>query len=289
MYHFLLLFQKNECIFIDMKPITEYQDYRRYMQDFYDERKRVSTFSWREFAKAAGFTSPTYLKLVCEGKSRLSAAGAESVGGALHLAGFELDYFKAMVAYCHAESDLEKKKAFELMLELAKNSKVKILDGEAFKYYESWIHPVVRELAPVMPGATPGEIARRCCQGVSAGDIRESLDFMVKAGLLKKKGEGYEQADAHLKGSSEVMPVALRSMHREMARFAEEAIEKFPPSERNFTGLTMGLSAEDYEQVLQELELCRKKITQIALKSRAVERVYRLNLQLFPLTWGEDK
>ena len=51
----------------------------------------------------------------------------------------------------------------------------------------------------------------------------------------------------------------------------------------------MGLSAEDYEQVLQELELCRKKITQIALKSRAVERVYRLNLQLFPLTWGEDK
>lgn len=273
-----------------MKPITEYLDYRQFMQDYYDEKKRLSSFSWREFARAAGFSSPTYLKLVCEGKSRLSSAGAENVGAALHLAGFELEYFKAMVNYCHAESDMDKKKTFELMLELAKNCKVKVLDGEAFKYYESWIHPVVRELAPVMPGATPGEIAKRCCQAVSAGEIRESLDFMVKTGLLKKKGEGYEQADAHLKGSSEVMPVALRSMHREMAQFAEEAIEKFPASERNFTGLTMGLSAEDYEQVLQELELCRKKITQIALKSRSVERVYRLNLQLFPLTWGgEDK
>ena len=54
-----------------MKPIVEYQDYRCYMQDYYDERKRVSSFSWREFARAAGFTSPTYLKLVCGGgKSR---------------------------------------------------------------------------------------------------------------------------------------------------------------------------------------------------------------------------
>ena len=112
---------------------------------------------------------------------------------------------------------------------------------------------------------------------------------MVKTGLLKKSGDAYEQADAHLKGSSEVMPVALRSMHSEMADFAKEAIEQFPPSERNFTGLTMGLSAEDYELVLQELECCRKKVAQIALKSRGTERVYRLNLQLFPLTWGGSK
>jgi uncharacterized protein (TIGR02147 family) len=85
------------------------------------------------------------------------------------------------------------------------------------------------------------------------------------------------------------MPVALRSMHGEMARFAEEAIERFLPSERNFTGLTMGVSGEAYDKILAELEACRKRIVQIALDSRKVERVYRLNLQLFPLTWGEDK
>ena len=39
---------------------------------------------------------------------------------------------------------------------------------------------------------------------------------------------------------------------------------------------------------LKELEACRKKITQIALNTKAVERVFRLNLQLFPLTWGEE-
>ena len=272
-----------------MKPVTEYQDYRVYMQDYYNERKRVSSFSWREFTRASGFTSPTYLKLVCEGKTRLSPLGADKVGSAMHLAGFELEYFKSMVTYCHAKSDHERKIAYEAMLELARNNKVKVVDGEAFKYFESWVHPVVRELAPITPGATPGEIAKRCCQEVSAGDVRDSLDFMVRAGLLRRIGGTYEQMDKHLKGSSDIMPVVLRSMLREMASFGEKAIDRYAPSERNFTGLTMGISAEDYEQIVQELDACRKRIAQIALNSRGTERVYRLNLQLFPLTWREDE
>jgi uncharacterized protein (TIGR02147 family) len=84
------------------------------------------------------------------------------------------------------------------------------------------------------------------------------------------------------------MPVVLRSMHREMGSFGTEAIDRYAPSERNITGLTMGISAEDYEKIVQELDACRKRITQIALNSRGTERVYRLNLQLFPLTWRED-
>ena len=272
-----------------MKPVTEYEDYRMYMQDYYNERKRVSSFSWREYTRASGFTSPTYLKLVCEGKTRLSPQGAEKVGAAMNLAGFELEYFKTMVTYCHAKTDQERKIAYEAMLELASNNKVKVVDGDAFRYFESWVHPVVRELAPVMPGATPGDIAKRCWQGVTAGEVRESLDFMVRVGLLKKNGDAYVQADKHLKSSSNVVSVALRTMHREMACFAQEAIGQFPSSERNFTGLTMGISTEDYKQILQELDACRKKIAQIALNSRGTERVYRLNLQLFPLTWGENK
>lgn len=38
-----------------MNQVTEYMDYRAYMRDFYEERKRSSVFSWREFAKLAGF------------------------------------------------------------------------------------------------------------------------------------------------------------------------------------------------------------------------------------------
>ena len=272
-----------------MKPITEYQDYRCYMQDYYDERKRVSSFSWREFARSAGFTSPTYLKLVCEKKTRLSSVGAEKVGAAMRLVGYELDYFKLMVECCHAKTDDERKAIFESMLKIAKDNAVKVVDGDAYRYFETWIHPVVRELAPVMPGATPGEIARRCCLEASAGEVRESLDFMVKAGLLRKNGDAYEQVDKHLTGSPDVMSFAMHTMHHEMIHFADKALEQFSVKERNFSGLTMGISDEDYEKIVFELDACRKRIVQIALNSRGTERVYRLNLQLFPLTWEEGK
>lgn len=58
-----------------MKQITEYNDYRAYMRDFYKERKRTSAFTWREFAKLAGFVSPTYLKPVWT--TRLASASQE--------------------------------------------------------------------------------------------------------------------------------------------------------------------------------------------------------------------
>ena len=132
----------------------------------------------------------------------------------------------------------------------------------------------------------PGDIAKLCCQGVSAGDVRESLDFMTKAGLLKKDRKGnYTQTDKALRGDSEVMPVAIRSMHRDMAKFAVAAVDDFAISDRNFQGVTMGVDRETYEQITRELDAFRRRIVTIANSSKKVKQVYRLNLQLFPLSW----
>lgn len=269
-----------------MKPITEYQDYRRYMQEFYEEEKRNSAFTWREFARLSGFVSPTYLKLVCEGKTRLKNDGVDRTARAMGLVGYEVDYFRAMVRYAHAKTDYDRKRAYDEMLGIAKENRVKVVDGDAFAYFESWKNPVVRELAPVMPGAKPGDIAKRCCQEISAGEVRESLDFMTKVSLLKKDRNGnYSQTDKALKGDSEVMPVAIRSMHRDMAKFAVAAVDDFAISDRNFQGVTMGIDRETYEQITREMDAFRRRIVTIANSSKKVKQVYRLNLQLFPLSW----
>ena len=135
-----------------MKPITEYQDYRKYMSDYYEERKRCSIFSWREFSRLAGFTSPNYIQLVCEGKSGLSKKGVEGVANAMGLEGADRDYFRAMEQFGDAKSDEKKKLAFYEMQKLAKENHLRVVDSEAFQYFESWVNPVMRELAPIMPG-----------------------------------------------------------------------------------------------------------------------------------------
>lgn len=268
-----------------MKPIVEYKDYRAYMTDFYEERKRTSAFTWREFAKIAGFTSPSYLKLVCDGKSSLSRVTMNRVAVAMGLVGYEVDYFEAMVNFVNAQKDDVKKEYLDKMISISVANKVRVIDEDAFEYYESWKNPVVRELAPMMPGAMPGDIAKACAQDVSAPEVRKSLNFLEKAGFLKQIEENvYEQTDKAVVGSKEALPLAIRMMHREMGRLGVESIDQFNAEERNVSGVTLGVNCEGYEEIVKELDACRKKIISIAAKCGKLDQVYRLNLQFFPLS-----
>lgn len=267
-----------------MKPIVDYSDFRRYMRDYYEERKRCSAFSWREFSKITGFSSSSYMKVVCDGKSKLSRIGVERVGSAMGLVGFEMEYFRAMVEYGQAESEEKKVAAYSNMLAIAKVHKVRVLEGDLFRFYETWQNPVVRELAPLMPGATPGEMAKKFYSEVSAAEVRESLDFLTKSGLLKKTDDdSFLQTESSITGTPDATRLALRGMHRQMSRLATPALE-LPVEERNFSGVTMGLSKFSYARIVKELDECRRKIIAIAAEEKDIEQVYRLNLQLFPLT-----
>ncbi len=266
-----------------MKPIVEYTDFRKYMRDFYEDRKLRSAFSWREFSKNAGFSSPSYMKVVCDGKSKLSRIGVERTGAAMGLTGFEMDYFRAMVKFGQAETEEKKKAAYEEMLSIAKTYNVRTLEGDLFQYYDSWRNPVLRELAPIMPGATPGEMAKMCYPEVSAAEVRDSLDFLTKSGLLKRENGNFVQSETSVKGSTDATRLALRGMHREMSKLATPALE-LPKEIRNFSGVTMGLSRESFGKIEKVLDECRRQIIDIAAEEKNIEQVYRLNLQLFPLT-----
>ena len=266
-----------------MKPIIEYTDFRKFMRDFYEERKRCSAFSWREFSKIAGFSSPSYMKVVCDGNSKLSRIGVERTGAAMGLAGFEMDYFRAMVKFGQAEVESKKVAAYEEMLSIAKVYKVRVLEGDLFEFYDTWRNPVLRELAPLMPGATPGELAKMCYPEVSAQEVQESLTFLTKAGLLKKTEGKLVQTETSVKGSNDATRLAMRGMHRMMSQLATPALE-LPVEERNFSGVTMGLSRESYSKIENLLDEFRRKIIAVAAEEKNVEQVYRLNLQLFPLT-----
>ena len=267
-----------------MKPIVEYSDFRQYMRDYYDERKRRSVFSWREFSKIAGFTSSSYMKVVCDGKSKLSRIGVERTGQAMGLVGFEMDYFRAMVEYGQTETEAKKKAAYENMLAIARVHKIRVMEGELFEFYDSWHNPVVRELAPLMPGATPGEIAKMCNPEVSAADVQKSLNFLTRVGLLKREGrDAFVQAETSIAGTPDATRLALRGMHRQMSKLATPAVD-LPVDERHFSGVTMGLSRRSYERIASLIDEFRRQVIAVAAEDKDIDQVYRLNLQLFPLS-----
>ncbi len=274
-----------------MKEIVEYHSYRKYMKDFYAYKKHSSAFSWREFSRICGFSSSNYMKVVCDGKSRLSKIGVERVIKAMGLEGFQVDYFRTMVNFEEAKTEDQKKAAFEKMVRIARENRVRVIDADAFHYFESWVNPVMRELAPLMPGAKPLELARMCYPVVSAADVRYSLDFLQTSGLLKKEGDSYRQTEKMVTGSAEAIPMAIRSLHRQMAKLATESIDDRKPSERHITGITLGISPRTYNRIVQEMETFREKLLAIVAEENDYSQIYHLNLQLFPLTKnvGEEK
>ena len=251
-----------------MKDILEYRDYRQYIADYYADRKAKSAFSWQEFAKTAGFSSPVYLKYVSEGRFNLSEEAAIRTARAMHLAEFECDFFVEMVKFDHAKNDTEKRAAFSKMISIADANKAKILEGESFRFFEDWKNPVLRELAPAMPGAKPLALAHACRSDVTAAEVSESLNFLVKANLLKKDKDGtYAQTDKVVTtGPMDVTPLAVRGLHRQMGEFALDAIEGVPQNERHFSGLTIGVTHKAYREIVQKIAEFRKEIIAIATR-----------------------
>lgn len=269
-----------------MKDVLEYTSYRQYIADYYAERKAKSAFSWQEFASLAGFSSSIFLKYVSEGRYNLAETTAERVAAAMNLADYECDFFVELVKFDHAKTNAEKKAAYGKMISIAEAHKAKILEGDSFRFFSDWKNPVIRELAPAMPGAKPLALAHACREKITAAEVSETLNFLVKAGLLQKDKDGnYEQTDKTVTtGPMDVTPLAVRGLHRQMGEIALDAIEGVPQDERHFSGLTLGITRKAYEEIVRKIAEFRKELIAIATREPATDEVYRLNVQFFPMT-----
>ena len=85
-----------------------------------------------DFAKAAGYSSPVFLKLVCDSKANLSEAGIERVASAMGLVGVDLQYFRQLVAFNQEKSSAAKKKIFAEMRKLANENSFALVGEDQY-------------------------------------------------------------------------------------------------------------------------------------------------------------
>ena len=73
-------------------------------------------------------------------------------------------------------------------------------------------------------------------------------------------------------------------MHRQMGELAVQSLDAVPVQERDISGLTLGIPESALTRIRNEIADFRRRITNIATESATTDRVYRLNIQFFPLT-----
>ncbi len=274
-----------------MKSIFEYLNYREYIRDYYEEKKLDGNFSYRRFAKECGFASPVFIKMVIDEKSKLSRESAAKLAKVMGLIKEKRKFFHQLVLFNQADSIDEKMIHLAEMKTLTRELKIHQLNGDQLEFYSSWYHPVVRELVGMLKSAKNAQdIADHITPKITKEEVTDSIQLLTRLGMLSENVLGELEPEDTVVSSEglEMGTLVIRSTQKRLAELGGEALETIDPSERDISGLTISVPESEINTIAAELQRCRRRIMEIAQNSDEANRVYRLNLHLFPLSKRVD-
>ena len=130
-----------------MPNIYNYLNYREYLEDFYNERKKGdSTFSYQVFADKAGFKSKSFIKLVINSRKNLSKASIPKINRVLKLKEKAFSYFCDLIAFNHAKKLSERNRYFQRLSGYNQRNRAKMVLAQQYDFYQKWYHNTIREL-----------------------------------------------------------------------------------------------------------------------------------------------
>jgi uncharacterized protein (TIGR02147 family) len=274
---------------VNKPEISEYDDYRKYLSDFYSFFKKTRRgFSFRSFSKDAGFSSPNFLKLVIEGKRNLTSNSLHRFSRALKLSRSETEFFDSLVKFNQSRSLDEKNRHYEHLRRLRRYKDVKALEPTQFDYYSAWYHIAIRELTNLSDFKNDADwISEKLLPRISSKDASEALALLLKLGMIKKDGRSgkFKATDSTVTTGPEVKSLAVTNFHREMLERAVESIDTVPPLERDISSATLSIKESDLEKLKTRLVKFRREIlATFDLTDGTADRIYQLNVQLFPIS-----
>jgi len=266
-----------------MKPVFDYLDYRAYLKDAYEERKGESPFySYRIMAEAFGLF-PSNVFRILHGEGHLPARCHSRALEFLELSGRAAEYFLLLVSYARERSTKAKGEILEKAMALRDVAR-RPLEAQELEYFSRWWTPVVRALLEATEGrAVPAELAGCLRPPVSEDEVRASLALLSELGLVKRaSSERLLPTQAHLTAGGPAKARAVRGFQRQILSLASEALERFPPDERDISSLTISMDERAFREIRELVRECRRQIQKRVEECRAPDRVLHLAMAFFP-------
>jgi uncharacterized protein (TIGR02147 family) len=269
-----------------MIDVYEYADFRDYLKDYLaDAKKRSPAFSHRFLAQKLGLSTPNLILLVMQGKRNLTPTIRYRLSEVLKHTKKEAQYFEHLVSFSQAKTHDERNMHYASMLELKRNIKTAPLEKQQYEYYSNWYNPVIRELVigPDFSGDLKS-LAKKVSPPITREQARRSIELLLDLGLIKKKGKSYVQTDPLVSTGPVADSVAVANFHRKTALLAAESFDRHTRQERTITSCTITLSEEHFQMLKREIADLRKKALELAEEPLPPNRVYQMNMQLFPVS-----
>lgn len=272
--------------------IFEYDDFRLFLHATYLFLKQSTrNFSFRYFSKRAGFSSPNFLKLVMEGKRNLSADSIPKFTRALKMPRAESDFFSLLVHFNQARDASERADYAKRILQSKGYQKMYPLKQAEFSYYASWYYVTIRELTALVDfREDPRWISEKIFPKISEIEAARALKDLEALGLLRRDDSGRLQQSARtVTTANEVVSTSILQYHKDMLLRASESIESVPRTHREFSAACVPVSEEAALKIKTMIQEFRSEVLRIAEGDAKPDRIYQLNLQLFPMTqWDRE-
>lgn len=272
---------------VEMPNVLGYLDYRVYLKDWYEARKRREKgFSYRMLARAVGYRSHAFFTLVLQRRSNISMEVAMGFANCIGLKDREREYFLLLVS-CNQEDVPAQRQILFQRLQALNGTPATQLRDDQDAFLSSWRHAALREMLSI-DAFQGGEAAwgERMIPSASAQEIRDSLDLLLGLGLAHRTARGIVRTDPRLVTGTSYTEEATRGFMKQVHQLGGEAIERFPRSERHHGWATLSISAATLETMRAELRALVQRFLDLAEKDDSPDRVMHLNLEFFPLAYG---
>jgi uncharacterized protein (TIGR02147 family) len=275
------------------KPdIFGFLDFRAYLKAYYDAAKaHKNHFSYRYFARRAGYASPNFLQLVIGGKRGLSNDSIERFAKALDLNSDEHEFFAALVAFNQAQSAEEQNRAFMKVAASRRFRQARRIDHAMYRYLSYWYYPAIREMTARDDfREEPAWIASQLLPTITTAEAASALQLLLELGLIIRDVSGrIIRGDPTLTTGHEVRNLAAGNYHRQMLERASESIERIPRERRELGATTICVNPDTVAEIKLLIHEFREQILERCDRDEDPSIVYQFNVQLFPLSKGKPR
>lgn len=277
--------------------LSQYLDSRQFLNDFYEFKRHESKgarrpYSYATFSAAAGIKSPNYLKMIIEGKRNLSEEMAFCFAKALRFSKTESLEFVTLVQYTQAQNASDRNAHLRKLASLRVQKKIESgeIDRAMWDKVPGWVAYALHAMIP--PTGMAGEVAKlyEHFRGkAQLSEIDMALQALIRSGLVEQNNDDlriYKRAE-FMDDLARVPPALIRKLQAELIGLSLESLERDPPHIREMGSLTLSLSDKEFEEVRFHLRKLRKLLMKDYLTKpirSAAERVFQIQLQIFPLT-----
>ncbi len=268
-----------------MPDVLDYLEYREFLKDWFVESKKDNRFtSYRYLGQKTG-VDPAWLVRVFQKEGHLNE---EALPAFIRLCGFDdrrAEYFRVLYRFCKTKAKASLSELYCRLMEL-REMEARVLTSPEFMYFGNWACTALRALIGISENTSDlHAVANHLNPPISQNDARNALEVLKQLKLIEKDGHGgWNITQQIVTTGGEVKSSAVRDFHRRTLELAQESLDRHPIAERDVSSIVFTVDQADIPEFKQRIEDFRRGLLQFAKKSEHANRVYALNVSMFPLS-----